>query len=207
MLAIQDQLTLKKMLKAEMLSLPFKHLIVSNVFSTQTYHNMIQNFPKDEQFSSSVKKFKGRMILKDHKSEFWQLFQERFFGREFMSRLMNRFDVRLDQDDGIEIDFVKDGQGYSIGPHTDTKYKKFSMLCYLPEDRSIQRYGTAICSTTNQSLLDREDHFPWSNEFEESHTTLFVPNTIFCFARTSNSFHGVHEITEDIVRRSVVCSV
>lgn len=106
-----------------------------------------------------------------------------------------------------EARFVRDEKGYSIGPHTDVRWKVLSLLFYLPPDDTLERFGTHLYRPYPGFERTPEDtnagrHYPFE-PFEDIGQMPFLPNSCFGFWRTEDSWHGVPEIAEQ-VRRDVL---
>lgn len=99
---------------------------------------------------------------------------------------------------------VQDYTTYSLGPHTDNTIKVLSFLFYLPSDDSHAHLGTSIYvpKDPNFTCQGGPHHpFEW---FNRMHTMPYLPNTLFAFLKTHNSFHGVEPITDPEVRRDLL---
>ena len=79
--------------------------------------------------------------------------------------------------------------------------KVITLLFYLPKDESQRHLGTSIYLPK-----DREFRCPggphYSREgFERIVTMPFLPNSLFVFLKTNNSFHGVEPVQDPDTRR------
>jgi hypothetical protein len=108
----------------------------------------------------------------------------------FKESLLKKFGL---QDNGYTEDLllVKDFEGYQIPPHTDSLRKVITALIYLPEDNNMQEEGTTIFVPKQKGYTDTTGRHHSFDEFEAYKTMPFKPNSMFAFARTDNSFHGV----------------
>ena len=93
---------------------------------------------------------------------------------------------------------IKDFTKYQLGAHTDSINKLFSFLFYLPADDSLKNIGTSLyrpLDMIDEEMLTRHFNKEQTDEaFEKVKTCEFKRNSVFVFARTNYSFHGVEEI-------------
>ena len=93
---------------------------------------------------------------------------------------------------------IKDFTKYQLGAHTDSPNKMFSFLFYMPKNNELKNIGTSLYRP--HDIIDDEEitkHFSrdqTSLRFEKIKTCEFKKNSVFIFARTNYSFHGVEEI-------------
>jgi len=75
------------------------------------------------------------------------------------------------------------------------------MLFYLPPDTSQSHLGTSIYIPNNPAFsCPGGAHHP-REHFSRLHTNPFVPNSLFAFFKTDNSFHGVEPVMDPDTRR------
>src|SRR5262249_5210128 len=121
----------------------------------------------------------GRLIL----GRFGPFIEQRFRGQQ-------------DTDIADEAMLVHDRTRYSVGPHTDAPFKVVSLLFYLPADERLARHGTSIYVPKDGAMTcPGGPHYPFER-FERMATMPFVPNALFAFLKTDNSFHGVEPVDE-----------
>jgi len=119
-------------------------------------------------------------------------FLDRRFGD---SRTMQFYDEAL---------IVQDYTTYSLGPHTDSPSKVLSFLFYLPADDSLAHLGTSIYVPKDPNFTcPGGPHHPFER-FLRMATMPYLPNTLFAFLKTHNSFHGVEPIQEAGIRRDLL---
>lgn len=100
--------------------------------------------------------------------------------------------------------FVRDFTEYLIRPHTDKPSKLVSLLFYLPRDESMRHLGTSIYRPLDPEMrCDGTTRHPFK-KFKKVATMEFLPNSVFGFLRTDQSFHGVEQIHEEAVERNVL---
>jgi hypothetical protein len=98
----------------------------------------------------------------------------------------------------IRFELQRDRAGFAIGPHTDAPHKVFTGLFYLPQDHSQKELGTSIFLPKQRDFAnERGQQFPFEL-FEEHARMPFIPNSMFMFMKTHNSFHGRYEIPENL---------
>jgi hypothetical protein len=119
-----------------------------------------------------------------------------FLNRRFGdSRAMQYYDEAL---------IVQDYTTYSLGPHTDSPHKVLSFLFYLPPDDSLAHLGTSIYVPKDpQFICHGGPHHPFER-FQRMATMPYLPNSLFAFVKTYNSFHGVEPIQETGIRRDLL---
>ena len=99
---------------------------------------------------------------------------------------------------------IRDLTHYAIGPHTDTPSKVFSLLYYLPKDDRMAHLGTSIYLPEDSGFTCiGGPHYPFEG-FRKIYTAPFLPNSLFLFFKTVNSFHGVDKIQDPGIERDVL---
>lgn len=119
-------------------------------------------------------------------------FLDRRFGN---SRAMEYYDEAL---------IVQDYTTYALKPHTDTPRKVLSFLFYLPPDDSLAHLGTSIYVPKDPSFTCPGTANHPFERFERMATMPYLPNSLFAFVKTHNSFHGVEPIQEKGIRRDLL---
>ena len=91
---------------------------------------------------------------------------------------------------------MHDRTRYSLGPHTDSPTKVVSLLFYLPADERLAQHGTSIYVPKDPAFTcPGGPHHPFGG-FDRIATMPFLPNSLFGFVKTDNSFHGVEPFLE-----------
>jgi len=108
----------------------------------------------------------------------------------FKQALLSKFGIP-DGDYIEDILLVRDLPGYSIPPHTDSLRKVITVLIYLPENKSMEQEGTSIFTPKKDGFTCQMGQHHKFEDFDKVRTMPFRPNSMFAFARTNNSFHGV----------------
>jgi len=208
---------------------PFPHLYVRDVFPTDYYRALREHLPPAEYLSTltSLKRVQGaypdtRVVLPltpDDVAElpqpyrgFWQELGTWLLTGTFAEAVMPKFGVYLKQRfQGMgdmqffnEALVVKDSTTYSLGPHTDTPAKVLSFLFYLPADDSMSHLGTSIYAPKKPGFrCIGETHHDF-DQFDRVVTLPYVPNSLFAFLKTHDSFHGVEPIADSSIKRDLL---
>jgi hypothetical protein len=199
---------------------PYPHLFVKNVFTNSFYAEIIKHLPDSKKLTQisktgRVSYDKERYVLlfndtsldnlnKDERL-FWVSFKNKFLQGDFKKFLISlfadyieaRFENFAKMNFYDELMLINDRVNYSLGPHSDKPKKVISVLFYLPKDESQINLGTSIYFPKDRSFrCQGTAHHPYEN-FEKIITMPFFPNSLFCFIKTDNSFHGVEKIITD----------
>jgi hypothetical protein len=75
------------------------------------------------------------------------------------------------------------------------------MLFYLPKDLSQSHIGTSMYLPNDPNFTCPGGPHYGFDKFTRLHTMPFLPNSLFVFVKTSNSFHGVEPVTDPDTRR------
>jgi hypothetical protein len=119
-----------------------------------------------------------------------------FLNRRFGdSRAMQYYDEAM---------IVQDYTTYALKPHTDTPRKVLSFLFYLPPDDSLAHLGTSIYVPKDPNFTCPGTASHPFERFERMATMPYLPNSLFAFVKTHNSFHGVEPIRETGIRRDLL---
>jgi hypothetical protein len=208
---------------------PFPHFYVRDVFPEDFYRELRAHLPPFDAFKSL--KAMGRVsadypdtrlvfpVIPDNVQAlgeplrtFWIWVARQFLMGEFMQKMLAHFGQFLDrrwagardlefQDEAL---IVRDSSTYALEPHTDTLKKVLSFLFYLPPDDSMVRLGTSIYAPKQADFVcTKGQHYPF-DRFHLVTTMPYLPNSLFAFVKTSNSFHGVEAITEPGVCRDLL---
>jgi hypothetical protein len=208
---------------------PFPHIFVRDVFPLEFYEEILRRLPPKDMFTTL--KSLGRVgsdypdtrfvlplapnnltgIAEPFRS-FWSEVAGWLLGGGFGSKVLPKFGQFLEQrfDDLDRMQFydeallVQDYTTYSLGPHTDSPIKVLSFLYYLPSDESQSHLGTTIYAPKDpQFLCAGGPHHPFEL-FRRVYTMPYLPNSLFAFLKTENSFHGVEPVSGAEVRRDLL---
>jgi len=218
---LNDELHLAyKIGNSEIFNFPYPHTYIKNIFPDHLYNLIQENMPEPSNLKtiSKVRAVKGYderfvlsfddlslAILDDKKMGFWIKFRDQLLSGNFKNFLISRFlpyiQTRFKNIEQVkfydELLLVQDTMNYKLGPHTDAKRKVLTLLFYLPKNNSQENLGTSIYMPKNLNFkCDGGPHYP-RDDFEKIVTMPFMPNSLFCFVKTNNSFHGVEKINSN----------
>jgi FkbM family methyltransferase len=185
----QDSRLARKINDTPLSTGPYPYIYTENIFSAAVYKKLLNELPGIEY--REIEKTRG---TKGYPKRFIgstpDFISEIILESGFKESLLKKFGL---QDNGYTEDLllVKDFEGYQIPPHTDSLRKIITALIYLPEDNNMQEEGTTIFVPKQKGYTDTTGRHHSFDEFEAYKTMPFKPNSMFAFARTDNSFHGV----------------
>ena len=152
------------------------------------------------------------MVPEDDR-DFWAAFVDWLFGDSFKQFMLSKFDAFLLQRYGEMIgtllfhsqaQLLRDVTDYKLGPHADHPSKALVLLFYLPETSRNRHLGTSIYVPKLASAHDDTGrHYP-RHQLTLAATMPYLPNALFGFFKTANSFHGVEAITDAGIRRDIL---
>jgi hypothetical protein len=220
---------LYKIANAPINPFPFPHLYVRDVFPPDFYRELRAHLPPTEALKSL--RSLGRVTdtypdtrqvlplsvdtvqaLDEPFRSFWDNLASWLLGGQFGQILLPRFADFLEGRFGDlrqvrfhdEALLVQDHSTYSLGPHSDSPSKVAAFLFYLPQDDKLSHLGTSLYVPRSPDLrFNSGAHYQFA-DFERVATMPFVPNSLFAFLKTENSFHGVEPIAEPSIRRDLL---
>ncbi len=222
---------LYKVANAPIRLFPYPHVMVREVFPPDFYHEMRAHLPPKDALQT-IKTLgmvtgtgtfsESRWVLPlvpdkiDGIAEpfrsFWNGVASWLIGGAFGALMVPKFGEFLEQrlgdlrtaqffDEGY---VVQDYTQYSLGPHTDAPKKVLSFLFYLPADDSQSHLGTSIYVPKDPHFACAGGpHYPF-DLFRRVFTIPYLPNSLFAFVKTNNSFHGVEPVTDAEARRDLL---
>jgi hypothetical protein len=208
---------------------PYPHVYVRDVFPDDFYRELIAHLPPASAFRNL--KALGRVsadypdtrlvfpvtpdnvqALPEPLTAFWTWVAQQFLTGEFMQQMLSHFarplgerwrgaeDLRF-HDEAL---IVRDSSTYALEPHTDNLKKVLSFLFYLPANDSMAHLGTSLYASKDPDFVCMTGrHYPY-DRFHLVTTMPFLPNSLFAFVKTGNSFHGVEPITDTGVCRDLL---
>jgi hypothetical protein len=204
---------------------PYPHFYIQDVFPQDFYDRLQQALPDPSlmvpiEKARSLKGYEQRFVLEisvpeyrdtlpPEKRDFWaELAGWMCSGRfaqlalqKFQPFVQQRFKGSPQADFYNEAMLVEDVTKYALGPHTDSPKKVITMLFYLPKDLSQSHMGTSIYLPNDPAFrCQGGPHYKFDG-FKRLHTMPFVPNSLFVFFKTDNSFHGVEPVTDPNTKR------
>lgn len=223
---------LYKLLNAPILRYPFPHFFVDNVFP-EDFFRLLRNSLGDDGVYEPLKEGYAARVASSEMPDCMLQFTDEDATHAFMKGILTmftkyfyeRFPAQNRPEFRSEWRFIRDSEGYKIGPHTDAPQKVVSLLFYisadhpgidlssgLPVDSEIDttelfhdyaQYGTGIyIPEDHQKLCRGGPHYPFDG-FREVWRAPFFANSCFGFWKTANSWHGVAPIDVKI-RRDVL---
>ena len=219
---------LYKIANAPIREFPFAHIYVQDVFPPDFYRQIRANLPPKSAYSVLAESGRvskeypdTRYVLKLPENlagvdvlqrQFWSEIGNWLLGGSFGRTMLLKFAPYLEPRLGDlsrcgfydEALLVQDYTTYFLGPHTDAPQKVLSFLFYLPADESLSHLGTSIYVPSDPGFQnDGTGHFTYEN-FLRAADMPFLPNSLFAFAKSSVSFHGVEPVKEEGVRRDLL---
>lgn len=195
------QWTLDAIDKAEVIQEPFPHIYVEQVFKPEVYDALIKSLPADEDYvpieeARNVKGYPERFVAYP-KSQLWNDLQNFMRSGAVHQALCKKLGVVGGLDETL---LIRDLPGYRIGPHTDSPKKCISALFYLPKDEALVEHGTSLYRPKEQGFTCPGNAHHSFADFDLVKTAPFAPNTMFAFAKSDKSFHGVEPFNAEGVR-------
>ena len=184
-----------KIQNTPVLTYPYPHILIENIFPQEFYNDIIKNIPSVEEFTPKPK-YPGRKTLTldeienldDRKKDFWGKMESWLKSEDFTNLLLNKFAIKKS---GYSDYFLhKDLEDFEVKPHTDVRSKLVTYLFYLPEDNSLPQLGTNILVPKGDIIENSTKHQEWEN-FSIVRSSKYLPNSFFAFTPCENSFHGV----------------
>jgi hypothetical protein len=209
---------------------PYAHIYVENIFPDDFYAALRANWPdqsalisiadtgrvaKGAYLERFVMPFKPSEIdkLSEDRRPFWNELASWLITQRFLTAVIDKFEPYVKERFGDELykcDFendsliVRDLTNYSIGPHTDSPSRLLSMLFYCPQDEIHKHLGTSIYVPRDPGFRCKGGpHYP-HQLFHKVQTMEYKPNSLFAFAKSDRSFHGVEPIGDHDVLRDIL---
>ena len=125
----------------------------------------------------------------------------RLYLADFKEEALAKFGI--EKKCSLEVSFVRQQPGYTLGPHTDSPRKVLTVLIYLPADSSSEEAGTVIYGSDGFRCSGKAHHR--FKDFERVKAIPFLPNTVFVFQKSDISFHGVETVkkTRDVIQYNI----
>lgn len=185
---------------------PFTHFFIDEVFPWDVYTTLIDTLESGSMAFRPLG-FPHRQYCDELPPELAGLDGVRF-PQAVISLFSDDFARRYPFSDRPEFTaewrFIRDEEGYSIGPHTDAPHKVASLLFYLPSPAMyMSDLGTSIfVPTDHKKTCPGGPHHEFDG-FEEVFRAPMRANSCFGFWKTNFSWHGVKKISGN-VRRDVL---
>ena len=224
-----DLHVLYKIANAPINPFPFPHIYVRDVFPPDYYRALREHLPPQQALRTLTSLGRvsdypdSRLVLPLTSDEigalpepcrgFWRHMASWMLGptfgqviaQKFLECLVERFgDVRNRRfyDEAL---IASDTATFALGPHTGTPLKVASLRFYLPADESLAPLGTSIYVPRKPWFVSAgAEPYHLFEDFRRVATMPYLPNTLFAFPKTPNSFHGVEPISDPGVRRDLL---
>lgn len=218
-----------KVANAPIKPFPYPHIYLQDVFPPDFYRELRAHLPPAEAYQDlkalnrvgagypdtrlvMVVTPENVQALPEPSRSFWNATAQWLLGGAFGQMMTSKFAEFLEQRFGDlrqtrfydEALLVQDYTTYSLGPHTDSPAKVLSFLFYLPPDDSLAHLGTSIYVPKDPGFTCPGGPHHGFEKFDRMATMPYLPNTLFAFLKTDNSFHGVEPIQETGVRRDLL---
>ena len=207
---------------AQVLSEPFPHYCLEDVFPHEYYQTMLRHLPDsviyDNLFAVTSLKldhFRHRdqrdlnegwtERLPDEIKGFWTDFNRWFMGPELAQTVLHTFAEPLRERFGnneswpevsVEAQFIRHRAGYFLGPHSDLYTKVVVLLFYLAPDDSLAHIGTSLYRPKDPSFTCPDSKHYSFDDFVKVKTAPYKRNSLLAFMRSDRSFHGLDPLSE-----------
>lgn len=201
---------LYKLRNAKLNLYPFPHFFAEKVFPDDFYAALLDSLPDEEDYAPLKGGYESRKAT-EAKVPLAEQFNTPFFGQSILLCFEKQFFERFPNCDRAhfrqELRFIRDSEGYKIGPHTDAPQKVVSLLFYLPRDAADADCGTGIYIPEDRlGICPGGPHHKFEG-FKEMYRAPFVPNSCFGFWKTNNSWHAVEKISRKIERNVLLFNI
>ena len=205
-----------KVMNSELRKWPYPHIVVEDWLPLDLWLDLASTWPEEKMAPiaevRNLTSYKNRRCSRDQVDlgDHWDALTQAVMSAYFAEAMMDKFTIPASAMPHVHSDtlLIEDGPGYAIGPHTDSPAKILSMLAYFQdwENRKPRNdtLGTSIYWTpTGRTCVGGPHHNrddpAW--DFQEVYRVPYEPNTMVCFLKTDNSFHGVEPVPEGANRR------
>jgi len=103
--------------------------------------------------------------------------------------------------------YVRDQQGYFLGPHTDSTRKVLTMILYLAQPGNHDIPGTSLYQPKNLEFRCAGGPHYTHDQFDRVKTVPYRANSLFAFAKSDCSFHGVEPMIRPGLRDLLICNI
>lgn len=197
---------------------PYPHFVVEGLFPPAFYAEMIRRFPTNEQLPPLNDIYPNRLsvrigipdeldALPEDTRTFWRALGQRLGSRDFMRFVLRQYDPVLEDRYGHVVEphiyLHSDIDSYGIGPHQDIHYKLVSLIFYMPEVASPDMNAASVLIKTDKDMKAAQPYEQEWEGYQSAFTVPMNPNTLFSFAVTGESWHGVRPNPQGVLRRSM----
>lgn len=190
---------------------PFPYFYIENIFSKESYQELLENLPDPSYYGKCEASSERWSLILDQEhlirlpfvqQLFWMKFCQTFNDGKLLRAICEKFKIKEKIFSVAQL--TLDKKEYSIEPHTDFPGKVATLLFYFPKHKNQSHLGTAIYRPKEPGFTceGRERH-PF-DKFEKVWQAPFLPNSVFGFLKTNNSFHGVEPLGKEPIERHVL---
>jgi hypothetical protein len=192
---------------------PFSHIYIKDFFPEDLYSELSSLFPSNELLTQAGTKSTHNRLIKSR--SIFVLFdqdmnllpnqQKLTYVLEWMKFYLmpaigNKLGINYNPYTySIRGAFVYDEAGYQKLPHTDHPSKLFTLLFYMSDCST----GTTIVKPKLPNFKDAQGDDYHYNLFNEVITYPFKQNCSLAIARTDQSFHCVHRVSDNLPRKAL----
>jgi len=206
---------------AEIVSQPFPHFFLENVFPADYYQALRDHLPASTVYQNLFEVTDYKLDHFRHRDQrdlhtewtsslpaslkaFWDSFNEWFLGAELAQAVLELFGGYLKTpfaagEVSVEAQLIRHRAGYFLGPHSDLYTKLVVLLIYLAPDESASHLGTSLYRPKDPDFsCPNSRHYPFE-DFIRVVTAPYRPNSLLAFVRSDISFHGVEPLSQEDV--------
>ena len=176
-------------LNSVLITEPFQHIYIENFFGKEAYSELLYSL-RNTQYTEIEKSRGTRGYPLRYTAPYPEFLNTSLLDGSFKKSLLKKFGI-TDKGYSEDLLLIRDLPGYSIPPHTDSVSKIITVLIYLAEDNSMEEEGTSIYIPKKEGFICKDGRHYNFEDFTKVKTMPFRANSMFAFARTDNSFHGV----------------
>ena len=198
---------------------PFPHFVVDHVFPDDFYRDLLAHLPVEEEYvSPDAYRFgldlddSGLARLIADRKAFWDEFCGWLRAKPFLvaaaSQVYSDLNIRFFGRENVDMEssasLARSKAGFVLGPHTDLPHRILTLVFFLAEDDGNWELGTSIYQSREPDFTCAGGPHYGLENFRKLATMRFLPNTVFGFLKTDQSFHGVEPwIDTNIVRNTL----
>ena len=183
---------------APVLDWPFSHFYIEDVFPDDFYRQLRSVLPSTDDYHQGQNNYNGRKFADPTATGELNFLLSNEFTESVIAAFLPEFQKRFPTGSfapKTDLRLILDTKNYSIGPHTDAKWKVVSLLFYLPEDYALEKLGTSLYIPKDRNFRCPGGPHHKFEGFTKVYTAPFRPNSCLGFFKTDYSFHGVEPIT------------
>ena len=203
-----------RLMECKTFSDPYPHFVCQDIINPDFFRTLVSFFPGEEQMKAVPAKRTTNIyahhyrrilcttssdvdVLDPRQQKIWKFFNAyvKNLAKNLINTLpsvseKNRCSTYSDINPKFRIDLWSDRGGFQITPHTDSSNKLATFLIYCTDLDTLKAEGTSIFRPTDSEFKCwRGYQYPFDN-FEEIKRIEYLPNLMFGFRKTDNSFHG-----------------